>query len=925
VGTAGCEYGIRVKHSMTRSVRSDLIAIGLLLAVVAVLLVPALAGRLPMLRGDTLNDVLPRMVAIAREVQRGHVPLWDPHTFAGARLFYTDEAAILFYPVMWPFYAVADVENPFQCALLLVFVPFLLNQCFTALGAYLFSRLHLRLGREASFAAGLTWAWSPLVLLLLESVGDVFVFSYFPWGLLCLGEFLRTGGRRWWLGGTVAFALMNSVRGANYQIRIYFVAGIVTVLLWLLTRCRGERSPPGGTVASGAAGAEAPAPETACGHGAGQACAPPPEPRFRDLPERTPLRSGLGRLAGAIAMMLLGAALLGFAWAGIVEGIGWVKDAVPMTYRTASDLRPESSMPPIYAITLLIPGFFGVLDSHHAWGSALSEGVSNVSALGGGLLLMTAAVTAVVQLGRSMRFCTNRAATARQEPRPPTGRITACAAREGEAPAEPLSGKCADGAGETILRTWTLISLVLVIGGLVTMMGRYTPVFRWLCAVLPWFFRIPHAVYYRFAVCWGLVVLAAIGTAHWMAIPALKPARRLDRRIVLILIGIALAGAAIALVVPVTIPADTGQNVRVPACETLGWFRNWGWFFAYPVAGFGLAAFWALLTFVWRRGRTRAYWLLIGLCLERAIPAIILLYVSLTVVQRRAPGRTAALREQWRTRSLAGHAPYELARRLRSLPGTEAGRWTCVSAVADNQAWCTGQRALLGANAKPLLPGFRVLLDRFTKGAPYIPRIEAVPIHFFRNMNVAILAYRSGGTTPLETVAQSGPYTIARIDDPLPYVYTQDRILQVAEDEALRRLFETDARVAACVGAAPRLADALPSRGPGSVQDFNELQAANRVRVKHAAANRLAVHVEMRRPAMLVRNECWHPGWEAWVDGRRAPVLQINGLLQGVWLEAGHRHVEFRFSPPSMRVGWIVTLAACVLVGAVVLWPRRDR
>jgi hypothetical protein len=840
---------------MTRSIRNDVISVGLLLATVAVMAVPTLSGRLPALRGDTLNDVLPRMIAVAREIQRGGIPLWDFHTFAGAKPFYADEAAILFYPVLWIFYRAVDVADPAQCALVLIFIPFFLHAFCTALGAYVFARLHLGLGRPASFLAGLGWVLSPAFLLLAETVGDAFLFSYFPWALLCLGEFLRHGSRRWWISGVVVFALMNSARGANYQIRIYFVGGIIAGILWL--------------------------------------CAPREHGCGPDRTGRFTLRSCY-RLVATAGMMLLGAALLGFAWAGIWEGINWIGNAVPMTHESASDLRWESSMPPMYLVTLLVPGFFGILDSKHAWGTALAEGVSNLSALGGGLLLLTAAATAVLRLFRR-----------------PARPSSPGAARESD-------------ARHGILRAWTVIALVLVIGGLVTMMGRYTPVFRWLCACLPWFFRIPHAVYYRFAVCWGLVILAAIGADTWMQAGKGERTARFAWWIPVALVVTAAVAGGAALLVPVSMSATSGDALRMPAYETLHWFHNWGWFLRGPAAGFVVAALWALLALAWRCGRARAYWLFSGLCLERVAIGVILLYVSVTEVQQRKPGEATAIPQQRRIHSLADFQPYKLGRTLDSLIGEEPMRWTCVTAAVDNQAWSTDRRALLGTSAKPLFPEFQVLLGRFTRGTPYVPLIEAVPIHFFRNMSVRFIAYCRGDSTPLERVAETGSYVVDRVDNPLPYIYTQDHVVQTDKNTALKRLFETDLSRAAYVCSAPPTGS---NREPHAKDDrlrFDALQATNRVRrMVQLSSNRLSLEVDMQKPAMLVLNECWHPGWRAMVDGVRQPVWKVNGLVLGVWLEEGTHRVEWRFFPPSMRYGLIVTIAACVALGMAVFWPRK--
>jgi len=74
------------------------------------------------------------------------------------------------------------------------------------------------------------------------------------------------------------------------------------------------------------------------------------------------------------------------------------------------------------------------------------------------------------------------------------------------------------------------------------------------------------------------------------------------------------------------------------------------------------------------------------------------------------------------------------------------------------------------------------------------------------------------------------------------------------------------------------------------------------------------------RPAALVLSNFWYPSWKATVDGREAPVLQADGALQAVLLNAGNHSVDFRFDP-SLFYG---ALAACLAGLAALLGLCRS-
>jgi len=67
---------------------------------------------------------------------------------------------------------------------------------------------------------------------------------------------------------------------------------------------------------------------------------------------------------------------------------------------------------------------------------------------------------------------------------------------------------------------------------------------------------------------------------------------------------------------------------------------------------------------------------------------------------------------------------------------------------------------------------------------------------------------------------------------------------------------------------------------------------------------------------LLVISMVAYPGWTASIDGQSAPVLQVDGLLQGVCVPSGAHAVELRFTPS----GWPAALAASLIGLLLVLY-----
>jgi uncharacterized membrane protein YfhO len=76
------------------------------------------------------------------------------------------------------------------------------------------------------------------------------------------------------------------------------------------------------------------------------------------------------------------------------------------------------------------------------------------------------------------------------------------------------------------------------------------------------------------------------------------------------------------------------------------------------------------------------------------------------------------------------------------------------------------------------------------------------------------------------------------------------------------------------------------------------------------------VRVKMAARGLLVFSEHNYPGWQATVDGAPAPLLDADGVISGVPVQAGTHMVELRFRPRSVFVGlWISVASVVVLLG----------
>ena len=67
----------------------------------------------------------------------------------------------------------------------------------------------------------------------------------------------------------------------------------------------------------------------------------------------------------------------------------------------------------------------------------------------------------------------------------------------------------------------------------------------------------------------------------------------------------------------------------------------------------------------------------------------------------------------------------------------------------------------------------------------------------------------------------------------------------------------------------------------------------------------------------LVLSDLYYPGWEAFVDGIRAPIHRGNYLFRAVELSPGNHQVRFVYRPAPLRTGIVLCIVALAIVAAL--------
>ncbi|MCC6491032.1 MAG: YfhO family protein [Candidatus Hydrogenedentes bacterium] len=74
------------------------------------------------------------------------------------------------------------------------------------------------------------------------------------------------------------------------------------------------------------------------------------------------------------------------------------------------------------------------------------------------------------------------------------------------------------------------------------------------------------------------------------------------------------------------------------------------------------------------------------------------------------------------------------------------------------------------------------------------------------------------------------------------------------------------------------------------------------------------IRVNAPQAGVTVLSDSFAPGWSATVDGKRQPILKVNGLFRGVVTPQGPCVIEFRYRPIALYAGIVIGLLTLVLM-----------
>lgn len=138
-------------------------------------------------------------------------------------------------------------------------------------------------------------------------------------------------------------------------------------------------------------------------------------------------------------------------------------------------------------------------------------------------------------------------------------------------------------------------------------------------------------------------------------------------------------------------------------------------------------------------------------------------------------------------------------------------------------------------------------------------------------------------------------------------------------DEAMTQLVTPGfpGRSACVVTATGPAYEALQAALPAGLAEGGDAAVADtRCTLVRETPEEIEITTDTTRGGLLILADTYASGWHAYVDGKREPILRVNGLFRGLYLPGGQHSIVFTYAPLSVTVGLLITgLSVLVCAG----------
>lgn len=394
-------------------------------------------------------------------------------------------------------------------------------------------------------------------------------------------------------------------------------------------------------------------------------------------------------LFNALLAFIISILLLSFIWLGMFEGVKWVTEDLSFKFSDiVSDLH--FNMFPGYLANIFIQDFHGLVSSNHAWGNAVKYD-NNIVISGG--FFSTLIITIAFFLFFKKRCVTDQE---REE--------------------------------KILFFTFFIFYLI----SLFIIMGRFTFVFKFLCFILPFIFKMPYPFYFLFYQGFFYSILCGYGVK--VIFENIEKVNKSKIHIFYI------AFVFLVIILALLEPLYLSKTIKLSFTSIIQ-LKESKWFLLNKVLFF--AGYSIIAIFIFKNIKKYKVTFLILLTI---IESFFFGYVSLykNTVWARLKEYSEDYSTLFRTRYLkpSEHFMFKDSYVLNNFLINKSSRFIGTVSSIDNMALIINKRSTLGYDSKPITKEMHKVVKKIASNYPYELYLNNFPIYLYKNLGIEyILTY----------------------------------------------------------------------------------------------------------------------------------------------------------------------------------------
>ena len=100
-----------------------------------------------------------------------------------------------------------------------------------------------------------------------------------------------------------------------------------------------------------------------------------------------------------------------------------------------------------------------------------------------------------------------------------------------------------------------------------------------------------------------------------------------------------------------------------------------------------------------------------------------------------------------------------------------------------------------------------------------------------------------------------------------------------------------------------------------------QTDSTSTIKLKQYEPDKLTYISDNQYNGFAVFSEIYYPhGWEAFIDGKKSPIYEVNYTLRALEIPAGQHSIEFIFNPQIIKIGSNISLITSIIFLIIILY-----